>query len=148
MDESEVLRRVLAREEIVALSYAYAEALDTRRFDDLREILAETVRADYGGYTCDGIDAFLEMVVSHLGGCGPSQHLFSNHRVEVDNDRAGMRFYAAIMHAGSGEQSDRFFNVWSEYSVELQRRDQHWVVTRMDQRPIKFEGDMSILKPA
>jgi len=104
----------------------------------------------------DSRDSFINMIQSKLGGCGPSQHLFGNVRVTMNDsmndsskgDRASCAFYGRVMHAGVGEQKEILFDFWGEYQGELIRTDEGWRFASFFQRPFNFTGDFSILKPA
>ena len=83
-----------------------ATALDTRDWDALGALFTESAT----GYGVTGRAAIVEMVRDHLGGCGPSQHLLGNHRVECDldgdPDRARSRTYGRVFHVGSDDLAD------------------------------------------
>ncbi len=146
MNDTEFIQQLRSREEIQSLVNSYATTLDTKIFEDLSGILTENIQSNFGGYICDGIDDFMHMVKSHLAGCGPTQHLFSNLRVTVDDDSANVKFYASIMHAGVGDQSELLLHIWSEYEGTLVLTERGWRFSQFNQMPIKMKGDMSILK--
>ena len=140
-------RDLETKDKLIAWTYAYANALDTRQFEDLPALFDPKLESHFGNVVSRGPDEFASMVASHLGGCGPSQHLFSNHRVSIAGNTAQVVFYANIMHAGTGDNADTFFQVWSEYTASMVRVRGVWRATLFDQRIIKTDGDMSILKP-
>ncbi len=146
--DKEFLQFLRDKEEIVQLTNSYAHALDYREWDLLRGLFTEDVHTNFGGIENDGVDAFVEMVKSFLGGCGPSQHLFSNHCVEVNGDEATAVFYGRVMHAGVDEQKDVLFDFWGEYRDELVRTPSGWRVRQRTQVPFNVTGDGSILKRA
>jgi hypothetical protein len=147
LDDREFVAYLRDKEAIESLVNRYAVALDERQWALLTDLFTTDVEADYGGICCSGINALVEMIQSHLGGCGPSQHLFGNLRVQVDGDTATALFYGRVMHAGLGEQREVVFDFWGEYRDELQRTPEGWRTSRRTQRPFHITGDMSILKP-
>ena len=74
------------RAEIVAVLDRYAEALDRRRWELLRDVFADDVRIDFGEWTATSRDQAVAAFRSYLDACGPSQHLLGNYHVHVDGD--------------------------------------------------------------
>ena len=148
MDDKTFLQYLRDKDEIIGMINQYAVALDERRWELLPELFTADVEINFGGIERSGISDFIEMIKSHLGGCGPSQHMFSNYRVNVDGDVARALFYGRVMHAGVGEQKDLLFDFWGEYQDHLLRTDAGWRCCERRQRPFSVTGDISILKGA
>jgi len=146
MNDQEFMKYLRDKEEIINLILKYATALDSRNWSLLDELFTHDVTTDYGGVQRSGVDAIKAMIVSHLGGCGPSQHLFSNFRVEVSGNKASAKFYGRVMHAGTNDQKDSLFDVWCEYQDELIRTENGWRTSFRRQVVFNATGDMSILK--
>lgn len=134
------------KEQIIELHNTYAMALDTRDWSRLNPLFTDDVSSNYGGIESHGRDELLAMIKSFLGGCGPSQHLFSNHRITVSGNKAISAFYGRVMHAGIGEQKNVLFDFWGEYQDELIRTEQGWRICKRLQVPFHATGDASILK--
>ncbi len=124
-----------------------AAALDTRDWARLGALFT----ASATGYGVSGREAILARVREHLGGCGPSQHLLGNHRVQLalggDEDRAQSLTYGRILHIGAGEQSGLSYECFGEYSDLWTRTPEGW---RIDSRRfhITFDrGDFRTLQP-
>ncbi|WP_407335839.1 nuclear transport factor 2 family protein [Dietzia kunjamensis] len=124
-----------------------ASALDSRDWDGLGELFTESAT----GYGATGRQAIVERVREHLGGCGPSQHLLGNHRVQLafhgDEDRARSLTYARVLHLGAGDRSDLSYECFGEYSDLWTRTPEGW---RIDSRRfhISFDrGDFRTLQP-
>ena len=148
MNDKEFLQYLRDKEDIIEMINHYAMALDDRKWELLKDLFTADVRINFGGIEREGIDDFIEMIKAHLGGCGPSQHLFSNYRITVDGDRATAAFYGRVMHAGVGKQKDVLFDFWGEYRDELIRTPDGWRTCKRSQRPFHITGDISILKGA
>ena len=146
MNDKEFLQYLRDKEEIIGMIHQYALALDDRHWDLLKDLFTEDVRINFGGIEREGIDAFIDMIKAHLGGCGPLQHLFSNYRITVDGDKATAAFYGRVMHAGVDDPKDVLFDFWGEYRDELIRTPNGWRTCKRSQRPFHITGDISILK--
>ena len=135
------------RDQIIERLADVATALDTRDWDGLGELFTEAAT----GYGATGREAIVERVRDHLGGCGPSQHLLGNHRVELeydgDPDRARSRTYARVLHLGAGDQSGLSYECFGEYSDLWARTSEGW---RIESRrfQVSFDrGDFRTLQP-
>lgn len=117
------------RDEIVERLADVATALDTRDWDGLGALFTESAT----GYGATGREAIVERVRDHLGGCGPSQHLLGNHRVETspdgDPDRARSRTYGRVLHLGAGDLAGLTYECFGEYTDEWTRTDRGWQIT-------------------
>lgn len=117
------------REQIIERLADVASALDTRDWDGLGALFTQSAT----GYGATGREAIVERVRDHLGGCGPSQHLLGNHRVELDPgprpDRARSRTYARVLHLGAGELAGLSYECFGEYTDEWTRTDDGWRIT-------------------
>ena len=127
----------------------YARACDSRDWSLLDEVFAEGVSVDYGGvYKLDGRDKVVELIRSMLGGCGPTQHLLGNFDIAVHGDDACSACYVRAVHAGTGDQSDVFYEVWAEYRDALKRTASGWRIVERNMVIHKEVGSRDILRPA
>lgn len=133
-------------DEIIDRLADVATALDTRDWAALGALFTESAT----GYGATGREAIVERVRDHLGGCGPSQHLLGNHRVEVDldgdPDRARSRTYGRVFHLGAGDLADLSYECFGEYTDLWTRTDQGW---RISSRwfEVSFDrGDARVLR--
>jgi hypothetical protein len=78
---------------IIATLDRYAECLDTRDWPRLAEVFTADVDMDFEAWHARGLDAVTTNIRSFLDGCGPSQHLLGNYRIELEGDRASSRCY-------------------------------------------------------
>lgn len=146
LSDTQFINFLRDKEQIIEIHNQYAIALDTRDWSALVDLFSEDVSGNYGGIETENRDGLIEMIRSFLGGCGPSQHLFSNHRIKINGDRASSAFYGRVMHAGLGEQKNLLFDFWGEYRDELLRTEQGWRISKRLQVPFHATGDASILK--
>ena len=143
------------KECISEMIFQYATALDYRQWELLVPLFKPDVQYSYGGYvTGSGCDDLIAMIRSNLDGCGPSQHLFSNLRISIDeqadNNHASCRFYGRVMHAGVEQESHLLFDFWGEYCCPLVRNTlaepHHWLISDITQTGFHATGEMKILK--
>ena len=80
----------------------YAEALDTRRWELLSEVFVPELEFDFGEWTVTSREEAVATIRTYLDGCGPTQHLLGNYRIDVDGDAARTRVYVRAFHIGIG----------------------------------------------
>ena len=121
-----------------------SEICDTRAWHRLSQVMDPDVVA----YGATGIDAVVEENLRRfLGGCGPSQHLLGNHRVEVDGDTAGSTCEARVFHQGKDEREHLTWECFGTYRDRWVRTPEGW---RMTERVFDVRatiGDFSVLQP-
>lgn len=131
-------------QQIVATLHLFASILDDRAWDRVGEVLTPDATA----YGETGIDAVIDNSLrKHLGGCGPSQHLLGNHRIEVDGDHATSVTYARVFHRGSGDRSALSWECMGEYHDTWTRTAEGWRISARDLIVTIAEGDISVLQP-
>jgi 3-phenylpropionate/cinnamic acid dioxygenase small subunit len=130
---------------IVDLLVSLAAILDERRWDDLGLAFTEDAVAYRDGNT--GLEAIERGIRSNLGGCGPSQHLLGNHRVEVVGDTARAVTAVRVLHQGDGDRAAATFECLGDYHDELVRTAAGWRIShrRFDVRMAL--GDRAVLRP-
>jgi hypothetical protein len=131
------------REEIIDRLCRLASALDRRDWAALGAAFTETAT----GYGRTGRDEIVAVVRRHLGGCGPSQHLLGNHRVQVDGDTARSLTYARVMHLGAGPMEGRSYECFGEYDDRWARTGDGWLLTSRTFRVSMEIGDFGVLRP-
>src|SRR3954465_1984668 len=88
---------------IAAVLRTYARACDQRRWDLFEEVFTPDAVTEAGGVRLEGRQARIDSIRSNLGGCGPTQHLLGNQRIDVDGDEATSSVYVRALHVGAGE---------------------------------------------
>lgn len=135
------------RFEIIATLDRYAECLDTRDWPGLADVFVESVQMDFGVWQAKSLDEVRTNIRSFLDGCGPSQHLLGNYRIQLDGDVATSKCYCRVMHFGKGEQQGKSFESWIEYADELERTTHGWRSRKRVATPQMNVGDPSVLGP-
>jgi 3-phenylpropionate/cinnamic acid dioxygenase small subunit len=118
------------RNEIVAVLDRYAEALDGRRWELLREVFVADVRFDFGEWAATSLDHAVASIRGYLDGCGPTQHLLGNYRVRVDGDTAESRVYVRAFHLGVGGATGKSYEMGGEYQDVLRRTPAGWRIAQ------------------
>ncbi|MEV0974037.1 nuclear transport factor 2 family protein [Microtetraspora glauca] len=131
------------RDQIVERLAELASALDRRDWDRVGAAFTETAT----GYRRTGRAEIVRTVRSHLGGCGPSQHLLGNHRVAVDGDRARSLTYARVYHQGAGPWEGRSYECFGEYDDRWARTTDGWRITSRVFTITISLGDFDVLRP-
>ena len=132
---------------IIAALDRYAECLDTRDWPGLAEVFTDEVEMDFGLWGATSLDEVRTRIRSFLGGCGPSQHLLGNYRIELDGDRASSKCYCRVMHMGKGEHEGKTYETWIEYEDEWVRTGEGWRSARRVSHVQMQDGDPSLLGP-
>lgn len=119
---------------IIDLTIAYTWALDTRRFDELRDVFTPDATARLRGTECRGVDAIIERISGALGRLDASQHIVANHQVRIDGDRATCRCYLQAQHVKRSLPDGDTFIIAGTYEDDLVRTAKGW---RIDHRTLE-----------
>ena len=114
------------RWEIVRVLDRYAEALDQRRWELLDRVFAPDLEFDFGEWVTRSRADAVAAIRSYLDGCGPTQHLLGNYRIEIDGDRATSAVYVRAFHLGVGGAEGQVYEMGGEYRDELRRTPEGW----------------------
>ncbi|MFD0905105.1 nuclear transport factor 2 family protein [Actinomadura sediminis] len=131
------------RDRIVERLAELAAALDRRDWDALAAMFVPSAT----GYGRTGRDGIVATVRAHLGGCGPSQHLLGNHRVEIRGDEARSLTCARVHHQGAGEAAGLFYECFGEYEDHWTRTPDGWRITSRAFTISHDLGDFTVLRP-
>ena len=114
------------RWEIVRVLDRYAEALDQRRWELLDQVFAPDLEFDFGEWVVRSRADAVKAIRSYLDGCGPTQHLLGNYRIEIDGDTATSSCYVRAFHIGVAAAEGKTYEMGGEYRDELRRTEQGW----------------------
>lgn len=126
------------RFEIQDLVFRYAELVDSKQFDSLREVFTEDAFVDYsamGGSVGNLEDTLAFLRAAVTAEVFPhTQHLNANIQIKVDGDRATGRVmcFNPMHMAVSAEQKHMFFlGLW--YLDEYRRTAKGWRISRREE---------------
>ena len=134
--------------EIVRVLDRYAEALDTRRWELLSEVFVPELEFDFGEWTVTSREEAVATIRTYLDGCGPTQHLLGNYRIDVDGDAARSRVYVRAFHVGVGPATGKTYEMGGEYRDALRRTPEGWRSFRREGVAFWEVGSRDVLGPA
>jgi hypothetical protein len=132
--------------EIVAVQNRYGEACDRRNWALFDDVFIEDVVTEYAAPPVSGRAERVASIRSHLGGCGPTQHLLGNYNVAVDGDEAEGSVYVRAFHVDA-DRPDLTYEMFGMYHDRFVRTPLGW---RISYRRIEvfFElGTRDVLRP-
>lgn len=139
------LTTLLDQARIQAVLNRYASVLDEQDWAGLQQVFTAEAVAHYTGVgDFYGREAIIAVVRDFLEGCGSTQHLLGNVRIQVNGDQATAQCYLQATHAGLGAYLGQTMTVWGEYSDRLERRAEGW---RIVERRLKIQhvtGDVGV----
>lgn len=145
MPQSEVEDRY----EIEQILVRYAQACDTRDMSLLQTIFIKDATTDYGGeHKYSSRQDINDLIMRMLGGCGPTQHVVTNFRIDVDGDTAKSTCYIRADHIGAGKMAGIRYECWGEYIDDLVRTPAGWRIKHRTMNTRHATGDFNILRPA
>ena len=126
------------RLEIQDLVFHYADLIDRRSFDDLREVFTEDAHIDYSAFggSVGGREETIAFLQAALGAelFPNTQHLNANVQVKVDGDTASGRvmcFNPMQMALPEGGSQVFFLGLW--YLDEYRRTSVGWRISRREE---------------
>jgi hypothetical protein len=136
------------RAAIIEVTIGYSTALDKRDWKLLEEVFVPEVVIEYStGTQTQGRDQVIGHIRNMLSGCGPTQHLLSNHVININGDRATSTCQVRAFAAGAptSPQAGKVYELFGAYHDHLVRTPAGWRIVgrRMD---VNFElGDRAVL---
>ncbi|MBW2424329.1 MAG: nuclear transport factor 2 family protein [Deltaproteobacteria bacterium] len=138
----------LDHQEIMATLARYSTALDQRDWALLDQVFTEDLVYDAGEWITRSRSEYLDRLRPYLEGCGPTQHLLGNYRIEIDGDEARSAVYVRAFHVGTRELSETTYEMFGEYRDELVRSNEGWRSRHRSLRLLLEQGSRAVLRPA
>jgi len=133
---------------IFATLARYSTALDQRDWRLLEAVFTPDLVYDAGEWTTHSFSEYLERLRPYLEGCGPTQHLLGNYRVELDGDAARSAVYVRAFHVGLRELAQTTYEMFGEYRDVLARTEAGWRIGHRTLRLHLEQGSRDVLRPA
>jgi len=141
------VRQLLDRQAIIDVTIAYTWALDSRRFEDLRDVFAPDATAALPA-DLHGADAIIERISKALTPLDVSQHLIGNHQVRLDGDTATCRCYLQAQHVRHGVEGGENFIVAGRYEDRFVRTPVGWRIAHRSLITMWTDGNLAVIRPA
>jgi SnoaL-like polyketide cyclase. len=121
-----------------------ARILDTRKWEDLKNIYTEDVVFSYPGEEeKQGVDAIQEDLEAFFLNCGPTQHMLSGDLITTFEDgKAISSVYAQAVHQGKDEYAHLFYNAYGAYEDEWIKQGDQWKIAKRRFRIFQVQGDI------
>ena len=138
------------RTEIVEQTTRMAWLADRRDWDRLVDVFADEVDLDYTALT-GGHPVRLSPVDlvagwrAGLGGLDATQHLVSNHLVDVDGDRAVATAQFQATHVLANPHGDPTWTLGGHYRFGLVRRDDGWRIDAVTMTATWATGNQQVM---
>lgn len=136
------IQEISDRFEIQDLCYRYADIIDQKRFDELRDVFSEDAHIDYSVFggavgNREEIIAFLKEALSIFPN---TQHLNANIQIEIDGDNARGRvmcFNPQELDLGESGKTTFMLGLW--YVDKYRRTEAGWRITeRLEEKSWTF----------
>jgi uncharacterized protein (TIGR02246 family) len=135
MTDSERLSALLDSEAIRTLITRFGRCQDERRWADYAALFAEDGVLELPFATVAGRPAISAQVQSDLGVYVATQHVSTNHDVELDADTALARATFIATHVTAADGTT-FWQGGGVYRFELRRVDGIWQIARVTLAPV------------
>lgn len=138
------------RLEVIEACTRMAHHTDRREWERLVEIFTEEVRLDYtslqgGEPALVARDQLVDGWREALGGLAATQHLMTNHLVEVDGDRAICTADFQATHVLPNPHGDPTWTLGGHYRFELRRLESAWRIAGVTMTAIWAAGNQQIM---
>ena len=135
------------RSEILAVVDRYATALDRRDWALLERVFSEDLVFDAGEWVAHGRDDYVARVRGSLDGCGPTQHLLGNYRIELDGSEASCACYVRAFHLDAERGAALTYDMGGEYRDRLRRTPEGWRIGHRTLEILYEVGSREVLQP-
>jgi len=134
--------------DITNVTIAYTWALDTKNYDGLDQVLLADATADLASpTTLQGVDAIKARIARTLDPLDDSQHIVSNHQIDVDGDEATCRCYLHAQHVRRGVEGGENYVIGGRYEDRLVRTRDGWRIAYRKLVSMWREGNAAVVHP-
>ena len=140
------VQRLLDEAEIVAVAQRYCRVLDEGDFAGLADVFVPDATAVLGdsGELRD-LDAITDRCRAALSPLDGSQHMVSNHEVDVVGDTATHRCYVQAQHVRRDAAEGATYVLGGRYEDRLERTDDGWRIVHRDLITMWQDGNIGVV---
>lgn len=131
---------------IIAVTVAYCWALDTRDWPALNNVFVPDATAELASPLLHGVEAIKTRIASALDPLDVSQHMVTNHQIDVDGDRATCRCYVHAQHVLKAATGGPNFVIGGRYEDTLARTPDGWRIAHRRLVPMWREGNPLVVR--
>lgn len=136
---------LLDRAAIVQLTVDYCWALDSRAWEDLRNVFAHDAVTQLGAGGQTGVDEIIDRVSTALDMLDGSQHVVTTHQIDIDGDQATGRCYLVAQHIRHDVFGGSLFTVGGRYEDRYRRSDAGWRISERRLVVMWTEGNRRVV---
>lgn len=136
MDEQKV-QMLLDRMEIIDTQNRYATGVDTRDRDLYRSCFTDEMELDMSGMGLGepmkiSADVWADQAISLVSGFQSTQHIITNHVINIEGDRATCVAYLQAQHYNP----ENMYTVGGFYTNTLVRTPEGWRISKLKLTPV------------
>lgn len=131
---------------IIDLTIAYTWALDTKHFDELRNVFTPDATAMMHGTACDDAEAIIARVSGALASLDASQHLIGNHQVRINGDTATCRCQLQSQHVRRGTEGGDNYMIGGTYEDRLVKTPDGWRISQRTMEESWHSGNRAVVR--
>lgn len=132
---------------IIDLTIAYTWALDTKQFDELRDVFTPDATGMLHGVACADADAIIARISGALIPLDVTQHLIGNHQVRIDGDTATCRCQLHSQHLRRGTEGGETYVIGGTYDDRLVRTADGWRISHRTMAESWHSGNRAVVRP-
>jgi hypothetical protein len=136
---------MIDRQEIVDLTIRYTWIIDHGPREQLREIFTDDAVFFLDVRRMNGVNEIIDKVDGTLGPLSSSQHLISNHQVQIDGNNATCSCYLQAQHTLHGTEGGDNYILAGHYLDELIRTDTGWRISQRELVIDWIEGNQKVV---
>ena len=136
------------RQAIIDGTIRYCWAIDTRAYDELDDVFTEDVYCEYSSIEppFTGLDALKKLVAGVLDRLDRSQHMVSNHEIEISEDGPKSRCYFHAQHVREKTEGGANYIVAGIYSDLWRKTPDGWRSCRRTLEVLWTEGNRAVVE--
>ena len=133
---------------IIELLNQFGMAIDLRDWESFHSLFTEEVEFDYS--SIDEIagtlqaDEIANTARNDLGGFQTTQHVITNHLLEIENNTATCKAHVRAMHFLLNEEKEPLLETGGYYTAELVRIDSNWKIQSWRFTILWSKGDLEL----